>query len=130
MDNELHGMLCKELKSEIQNLSKLGSGTKEKASAVQDVEKLYKLTLEETKDNNETLSVFREDETRRSQNRKEEVSRNIRLGTDIAIFLAEVIFASYWARRGFKFEEDGTFKSGTLRNLFSRFKFSHGNKNG
>jgi hypothetical protein len=33
-----------------------------------------------------------------------------------------LMFYGVWMRRGFKFEQDGTFTSQTFRGLFSRFR--------
>ncbi len=123
MENELQTMLEEELEAQIKNLSRLGSGTKEKASAVEDVTKLYKLKLEEKKDLSETLDHAKEDELKREQLKREIIFRNVRLGTEVLIFIAELGFAWHWARKGFEFEKDGTFTSGTMKSLFSRFKF-------
>ena len=125
MENELQKMLEEELETQIKNLSRLGSGTKEKASAVEDVTKLYRLKLEEKKDLSETLDHAKEGQLRHEQLKREVIFRNIQLGTEILIFIAELGFAWHWARKGFEFEKDGTFTSGTMKSLFSKFKFRH-----
>ena len=49
MDKEMKDLLEEEIKSMIQNLSSLPSGSKEKSTAIDDLVKLYKLRIEETK---------------------------------------------------------------------------------
>ena len=127
MENQLQTMLEEELETQIKNLSRLGSGTKEKASAVEDVTKLYRLKLEEQKDASESIDREKEDQLKREQLKRESIFQNIRLGTEIFIFIAEIGFASYWARRGFEFEKDGAFTSGTMKSLFSKFRFRNKN---
>ncbi len=123
MENNLRTMLEEELETQIANLSTLESGTKEKASAVEDVTKLYKLKLEEQKHIFEAEKQDFESESECNRAKKETIFRNVQLGTEVLIFIVELGFAWHWARKGFEFEKDGTFTSGTLKSLFSRFKF-------
>ena len=49
MSEEIKDLLSGEIESEIQALSSLESGSKEKSAAIDDLVKLYKLRIEETK---------------------------------------------------------------------------------
>ena len=97
---DLSDLLEKEIKTEIQNLSILETGSKEKSTAIDDLTKLYKLRIEE-------------------ESRKD---RFLRVGVEAAGIILPLIFYGIWLRRGFKFEETGTFTSTTFRNLFNRFR--------
>ena len=48
--------------------------------------------------------------------------RYFRLGMAAAELVLPLMFYGVWMRRGFKFEQDGTFTSQTFRGLFSRFR--------
>lgn len=49
MKEELKNLLVEEIKSEIQDLSSLSPGSKEKSTAIEDLAQLYKLKIEESK---------------------------------------------------------------------------------
>jgi hypothetical protein len=97
---EIKDLLGEEIKTEIQNLSTLEPGSKEKSTAIDDLAKLYRLRIE--------------DESRKD--------RYFRLGVEAAGIILPLIFYGIWLRKGFKFEETGTFTSTTFRNLFNRFR--------
>lgn len=113
-DEKIKHLLNEEIKSEIQNLSSLPPG-KEKSNAVEDLVKLYKLRIEETK--NESDKQFK-----KAQLKEQHRDRYFKLGVEAAAIILPLIFYGIWLRRGFKFEETGTFTSTTFRNLFNRFK--------
>lgn len=48
--------------------------------------------------------------------------RIIKVVTDTAIVVVPIIFYNVWMKKGFIFEETGTFTSNTFKNLFSKFK--------
>ena len=103
MNEEIRDLLGEEIKTEIQNLSTLEAGSKEKTTAIEDLAKLYRLRIEET--------------------RNEQVKdRYFRLGVEAAGIILPLIFYGIWMRKGFKFEETGTFTSTTFRGLFNRFR--------
>ena len=148
---QLKDLLSEEIKTQIQDLSKLNPGSAEKSKAVDDLATLYKLKIDETKmeldfdekqarrkmDKENRLkddaikeqqlkdenSVRERDELIRKEQLAEQVKdRYIRLGIAAAEIILPLIFYSKWMKRGFKFEETGTFTSTTFRGLFNRFK--------
>ena len=147
---QLKDLLSEEIKTQIQDLSKLDPGSAEKSKAVDDLATLYKLKIDETKmeldfdekqarrkmDKENRLkddaikeqqlkdenSVRERDELIRKEQLAEQVKdRYIRLGIAAAEIILPLIFYSKWMKKGFKFEETGTFTSTTFRGLFSRF---------
>jgi hypothetical protein len=126
MDKEMKDLLEEEIKSMIQNLSSLPSGSKEKSTAIDDLVKLYKLRIEETKnewDFKEKYYVHESDKQFKKTQFEEQVKdRYFRLGVEAAGIILPLIFYGIWMRKGFKFEETGTFTSTTFRGLFNRFK--------
>ena len=148
---QLKDLLSEEIKTQIQDLSKLNPGSAEKSKAVDDLATLYKLKIDETKmeldfdekqarrkmDKENRLkddaikeqqlkdenSVREHDELIRKEQLAEQVKdRYIRLGIATAEIILPLIFYSKWMKKGFKFEETGTFTSTTFRGLFNRFK--------
>lgn len=99
-NKEIKDLLGEEIKTEIQNLSTLEPGSKEKSTAIDDLAKLYRLRIE--------------DESRKD--------RYFRLGVEAAGIILPLIFYGIWLRKGFKFEETGTFTSTTFRSLFNKFR--------
>lgn len=148
---QLKDLLSEEIKTQIRELSELSPGSAEKSKAVDDLATLYKLKIDETKmeldfdekqarhkmDKENRLkddalkeqqlkdenSVHERDELIRKEQLAEQVKdRYIRLGIAAAEIILPLIFYSKWMKKGFKFEETGTFTSTTFRGLFNRFK--------
>lgn len=126
MDEEIKGLLEEEIKEEIRSLSELDSGSKEKSAAIDDLTKLYKLKIEDTKidfDYREKYEARASDEQLKRDQLSEQVKdRYFRLGIEAAGILLPLMFYAIWMRRGFRFEETGTYTSTTFRGLFNRFK--------
>lgn len=126
MGEEIRDLLGEEIKEEIQNLSTLEPGSKEKSTAIDDLAKLYRLRIEETKnewDFNEKYDTRESDNILKKDQLEEQIKdRYFRLGLEAAGIILPMIFYAAWMRRGFKFEETGTYTSTTFRGLFNRFK--------
>lgn len=126
MDEEIRRLLGEEIKTEIQKLSSLESGSKEKSTAIEDLATLYKLRIEETKnelDFDEKYDSRASDQQLKKDQLDEQVKdRYFRLGVEAASILLPMMFYAVWMGRGFRFEETGTYTSTTFRGLFNRFK--------
>ncbi len=126
MDEEIRKSLEEEIKTEIRDLSTLEPGSKEKSTAIEDLAKLYKLRIEETKnewDFNEKYESRDSDIQFKKDQLEEQVKdRYFRFGVEVAGIILPLIFYAIWMKRGFKFEETGTYTSTTFRGLFNRFK--------
>ena len=126
MDEEIRKLLGEEIKTEIQDLSTLEPGSKEKSIAIEDLAKLYRLRIEETKnewDFSEKYDARESDIQLKKDQLEEQVKdRYFRLGVEAASIILPLIFYATWMKRGFRFEETGTYTSTTFRGLFNRFK--------
>lgn len=126
MDEEIRKLLEEEIKAEIRDLSTLEPGSKEKSTAIEDLAKLYKLRIEETKnewDFSEKYDARESDKQLKKVQLEEQVKdRYFRLGVEAASIILPLIFYATWMKRGFRFEETGTYTSTTFRGLFNRFK--------
>ena len=119
-------MLEEEIKLEIQSLASLQPGSDEKSTAIDDLAKLYKLNLDQTKAQWEINEKYdchdSEVQLKKDQLTEQVKDRYFRLGIEAAGIILPLIFYACWMRRGFKFEENGTYTSTTFRGLFNRFK--------
>lgn len=126
MGEEIKDLLGEEIKSEIEALSSLESGSKEKSTAIEDLTKLYKLKIEETKidyEIGEKYDARESDKQLKNAQLEEQVKdRYFRLGIEAAGIVLPLIFYAIWMRKGFKFEENGTYTSTTFRGLFNPFR--------
>jgi hypothetical protein len=126
MIEDIRDLLEEEIKTEIRNLSTLEAGSKEKSTAIEDLAKLYRLRIEETRnewDFNEKYESRDSDIQFKKDQLKEQVKdRYFRLGVEAASIILPLIFYAAWMKRGFRFEETGTYTSTTFRSLFNRFK--------
>ena len=106
MGEEIKNLLEEEIKNEIENLASLEPGSEKHSTAVESLAKLYKVKLDE-------------DKTSMEYNVKD---RYVKIGIAAAELVLPLTFYAFWMRKGFKFEEKGTYTSTTFRGLFSRFK--------
>ena len=133
MSDEIKKELEKEILKEIQDLSALESGSKEKDSAIENLATLYKLNIEEVKIEHEAMekafdrgsadeTSVRDLELKQRTLDESIKDRYFKLGLDVAGLIVPIIFYGIWMGRGLKFEETGTYTSTTFRGLFNRFK--------
>jgi hypothetical protein len=126
MDEEIKSLLEGEIKTEIQDLSSLEPGSKEKSSAIEDLAKLYKLRIEETKNGWEYGERYdaseSEKQLRKVQLEEQVKDRYFRFGAEVGAIVLPLIFYAIWMKKGLKFEETGTYTSTTFRGLFNRFR--------
>ncbi len=131
--DEIRKMMDEEIKSQIEQLSELNPGTEEHAAATESLAKLYKLRVEE--DKNELEYETKHDQMQADSNRQtfdeemqnkqlheQDKDRLIRIGLETAGIILPLVFYGIWMRRGFKFEETGAFTSTTFRGLIGRFR--------
>lgn len=126
MNDDVRNLLEEEIITEIKALSSIQSGSKEKSEAIDDLVQLYKLRIEETKLEDErgfkSEQSICEKKLKAAQFREQVLDRYYKTAIEAAGIVLPLIFYAVWMRKGFKFEEDGTFTSTTFRGLFSRFK--------
>jgi len=126
-------LLSEEIATEIQNLSELEAGSNEKSSAIDDLTKLYKLRIEENKSEWDADEKYdrrvmegeantKDDELKQRQLEEQVKERYFRVGVAAAELMVPLIFYGIWMRKGFKFEETGTYTSKTFTGLINRFR--------
>ena len=126
-------LLSEEIAAEIEAISELEPGSKEKSTAIDDLTKLYKLRIEENKsvwdaDEKYNRRVMEEntnahdEEIKRQQINENVKDRYFRVAIAGAELLIPLMFYGIWMRKGFKFEETGTYTSTTFKGLINRFR--------
>lgn len=126
-------LLNEEIAMEIQNLSEFKAGSDEKSSAIDDLAKLYKLRIEENKSEWDADEKYycrvmegeantKDDELKQKQLEEQVKDRYFRVGVAAAELMVPLIFYGIWMRKGFKFEETGTYTSKTFTGLINRFR--------
>ena len=93
---------------ELENLKNTAPGTEEYEETIANLDKLYRLRIDEDTVGNE-----------KEKNRME---RYFRLGVDIFGIIAPIMFYRHWLKKGFEFEEKGAITSTTFRSLTKWFK--------
>lgn len=132
-DKSIDELLGEEIAAEIEAISELKSGSEEKSTAIDDLAKLYKLRIEENKsvwdaDEKYNRRVMeqnantQDDEIKRQQINENVKDRYFRLAIAGAELLIPLMFYGIWMRKGFKFEETGTYTSTTFKGLINRFR--------
>ena len=122
---DMKDMLDDVIREEIQILTSLQSAD-EKSSVIDCIVKLYKLRIEETKNESDSIEKFdaRENEQllKKEQFDHDKKMALIKIGLETRGIVLPLIFYGMWMKRGLKFEETGTFTSTTFRNLFGKFR--------
>ncbi len=140
MDEKIRQALADEILSQLMQLSNLEPGSREQQMVVENVTKLYGLGLEDVKtdtdydeklyrrevdarrDQNELDRQTREEQFKKDQLLEQVKDRYFKLGLEMAGIILPLLFYAGWLKRGFQFEETGTYTSKTFMNLFNRFK--------
>ena len=131
--DELMVLLDEEIKKEMTDLGSFTTGSKEKSDATKNVAELLKLRTEATKViteaaekqerlRGEDADRERDEVFKQQQLRDQAVERYVKIGIAAIELILPLAFYGRWMKKGFKFEESGSFTSTTFRNLFSRFK--------
>lgn len=151
MADHIKNMLGEAIESEIGALSSLDYGAEERSKVIDNIATLYKLRIEETKNemdfeekrdkrimedlqkNQECLLKEHQlDRDARNQERDAQIRINLiseqvkdryfKTGIEVVGIVLPLMFYAVWMKKGFKFEETGTFCSSTFRGLISNFK--------
>lgn len=94
--------------------------------AVEAIEKLYKLKIEERKVEGELYEKQKtrenEEDVKNKELHEKRVDRWVNGAITVASTAASLVFYGIWMNKGFKFEETGSFTSTTFKGLFNRFR--------
>ena len=132
-DRNIEELLSEEIAKQIQALSGLEAGSKEKSAAIDDLTQLYKLRIEENKSvwdaeekyNRRMMdgeSVTKDNDFKERQIAEQVKDRYFRVGIAAAELLIPLMCYGIWMNKGFRFEETGTISSQVFRGLINRFR--------
>ena len=121
MYDEIKAKLDEEIMDQLSVLSDMDVGSDKRKTAVDDLVKLYRLRIEETKNDRDFIEGVNARE-REEQIVDQVKERKFRFGMAAAELLIPLIFYASMFYSGLDFEKEGTFTSNMLRNLISRFK--------
>ena len=133
MNEELIAMLDELIKAEIGSLYSLEHGSKEYSETIENLMGISRLRIEDSKtvmDYNKEINndqfrreqMEKEEQSRKEQLKEQRIDRYVRIGIAAAELLVPIMFYNIWMRRGFKFEESGSFTSTTFKGLINRFR--------
>lgn len=122
MDENIRNALGDEVLAEILKLDELEVGSEEKVRAIDGVCKLYKLGLEESKQDNEIEAQFAKLNNEAIEQRSSKIWNGVKYGLEAAAIVIPAAVSLIFMKKGFKFEETGSYTSTTFRNMFSNFK--------
>jgi hypothetical protein len=151
MDENIRELMNDEIEDELKDLASMRLGSEEHTEAVDTLVKLYKLRLEEMKlerefeDKRERRTMeaehhsadvtmkqqqllqedaFHECDVQQKEKQLSVQKKDIyfKLGIEAAGIILPLMFYACWINKGLKFEETGTFTSGTFKGLINRFR--------
>lgn len=130
---EIEKLMDEEIKSQIEDISGMDTGSKEKSEAIDDLAKLYRLRLErdkavweqEEKENRRLNDdMHRDDEAELEKLRLSDEKKNrwAQFGLSLGGIVLPLIFYDRWWSKGLMFEKEGTFGSTIFRELRQKFR--------
>lgn len=132
MDNNTK-LLNERIESLFEELASLQPGSEEYAKVSDDLNKMYKLRIEEIKIQNEDDEhyarrcmdkEFHEQEmvAKGVESKGHMVERFVKLGLECAAIFVPCVVYGHWMRECLMFEKEDSFSHTTSRNLLNRFK--------
>lgn len=106
MDDEVRRKLDEKIIDQFELLDYDYLRDEDRRGVIEDISKLYKLRIEESKTSEEDKKI----------------DRYIRYGLELLGIVLPLCFYAKWMRIGLKFEETGTFTSQTFKGLLNRFR--------
>lgn len=128
MNNQILKMLNEEIQKSLEELEYL-TDAEERERAIKNIAALHELRMQEEKITSDAYEFDEKNERAKEENKLKEkqVSESkkdkyIRLVVCGVEVIVPIIFYASWLKKGFKFEETGTFTSSTFRGLWNRFR--------
>ena len=119
---EISTLLNDEIVAEIQNLSEMEDGSEEKSQAIDNLVKLHRLRIEEIECELDADEIVKRRQMEHEQRNEQVKERHFKVRVAAAELIVPLIFYGIWMRKGFKFEETGTYTSNTFKGLINRFR--------
>ena len=134
MDDELRELMAKEVEYQVANLRNLQAGSDEHKNASESLKKICDVLSQDVKDQvavNEQMikedlelkKLKMETEIKKKEERNHWWSTVAHIAIDGIAVAGGLMLNNIWMKRGFEFEKEGTYTSGTFRSLFPKFTF-------
>ena len=142
MDDKTKELLVKAIEKGFEDLEQIEDESEEKSEAVENIVKLYKLKIEENRNEAQAkndleirnkdlelkenqmkndLKVSRKElRIKENQINEQSMDRWVNFGIQVGLGLVGIFAYDRWYRRGLKFEETGTITAPMTRNLLSK----------
>lgn len=123
------------IEKRIKEIDKLEPGSTERSRAISDLKTLLDARLNRKKDEDavaeregDAFEAFKKEEESRKREaeldarkqKSEKIDRWLKVGLEVLGIGAPLVVYSVFMAKGFKFEESGTYTSGTFRNLINK----------
>lgn len=151
MSKNIKKMLKDEIISDFEAISSMDIGSKERSTAIDDLTKLYRLSIEESKiereadlkkdenfnfvSNQKNELIIKEKqfeldkemklnnyENSKNELHEQRIDRIVKISIAAAELILPLMFYALWMKRGLEFEKFGTYTSATFQGLFRNFK--------
>ena len=141
MDKDYRDLLEESIVRLEEKLAALDPTSDEYRKVNESLDRQYRLKIEETKyeadvklrerhEENEEVMSEREYEAERAKRHSDMIFTAVKVGGEILLFAAGMVFNGVWAGRWMKFEKDGTVCSGWLREFLRNNTLAKKNKLG
>ncbi len=126
---EIKSLLDEVIETTLRDLESLSFD--EQSEAIQNLATLHKLRIEEIKaevdaedkrERREGEKADRDEQVEKHRLSQQVIDRYVSLGIAVAELVLPLVCYGVWMRKGFKFEETGTYTSATFKNLINRFR--------
>lgn len=137
-NEQIPEQLAEQINAQLQDLSNYKPGTEEYKSCLEGINKLYRIAIDdetaeidlgekvmarEDKERQHKREISEKEKSRElneKQIKKELIHKYVATAITAGVGLISIICNVILIRKGFKFEETGTFTSTTFRNLFNK----------
>ena len=117
---DVRGSLTEKIYELLDLLSTLEVGSDEHTKAVNDIEKLYKLALDDDKFVQDVREYEEKKESESKNVKNQSIMNYSKIGIDLFMFLLSIGVSARFLSEGFKFEETGAFRSTTFRMILPK----------
>ena len=125
--NEIKEKLEDAIKNSLEVAAQYSAGSNERKQAIEQIDTLYKLKMEEDKLEAEIEKAKEQGklenaklEAEKKKAKEQKILNWVNVGVQAGSTLVMIVAYNCWLNKGYRFEENGTIRSPHLRNLVSR----------
>lgn len=122
MNERIREELEERILNDFEKLKSESLDEKKRSEIMEDLNRLYRLKLEEDKNDMEWEKHCKKQEANAETINENKIDRWVKIGIAGAELVLPLAFYAFWMGKGFKFEETGTYSSPTFKGLIKFFK--------